>query len=99
MSTADRFKEWLESKPADAVVGLRTRPNCCPFANFLKEVHGATRPGVSATIYKLDVDREAEYQKMGGWVSDAVRKIDVSGARSSEVTAGEALELLYGAAQ
>jgi hypothetical protein len=38
--TKSEFKAWLESKPAQASVGLSCRLNCCPIASCLNE-HGA----------------------------------------------------------
>jgi hypothetical protein len=84
------FKEWLDSKSANDVVGEALTCDQCPLARLLTD-----KGHQEVEVYPLRsyVD-SIKYDKNPGWVYDFVKKVDTDKQVGEQITAGECLKIL-----
>lgn len=86
------FREWLEGKTGDEVVGQRLDAQDCPVANYLRSM-GATDPGVCQDYYTADHEHDI---RPPPWAISFIDAIDMLATK--EITARQALAVLDGKA-
>lgn len=88
----DKFKAWLESKPANAVVGLSCQSCQCPVAEFLVAM-GEGQVEVDGLYYGSNAYRI--WRSTPRWAAKFIDAVDgLNGGAYTAVTAQMALAIL-----
>jgi hypothetical protein len=84
------FRQWLESLPADEIVGKAVCATACPLATWLK-AQGAREPVINGFSWREIGTIEAIY--LPAWAYEFVQAADVR-EHAAPITAAECLALL-----
>ena len=89
------FKAWLESKPAEQIVGVGHGEDSCPIATFLKEKLNQTSVNVTRGEICFDL-ATGDYDSFEtpNWVREFVNAVDEDFERGHSVSAGQSLARL-----
>lgn len=88
------FREWLKTKPADAVVGLPCRCDKCPIATYLVETIDAP-VRITERTFRVYIGMCVwEEFEMPVWARRFVRRVDTHGTADG-VSAIDALYMLH----
>jgi hypothetical protein len=88
-----KFKAWLKSKPAEAIVGEQRECHSCPIALFYCEATNGCEVVISTGRNgNYVIDRGDGERRMPWWAYRFVFLID--GVEDSKISAGRALEVL-----
>jgi hypothetical protein len=87
--TRTNFKNWLESKKPNQVVGLAVEPAACPIFNFLV-ANDIQCTGITAS-WGVKVGK---WLKIPKWTKDFIKQIDYGNKDRAKISAKKALETL-----
>lgn len=92
------FIQWLESQPADKIVGINRVDTACPLLYFHKIVNPEVESGIITTNLTMLRDKagktiESSVHSYNSWHGYFIRKLDQLSYKPVYITAGIALEI------
>jgi hypothetical protein len=94
--TREQFRQWLEGKDAENVVGYTCNNNACPIATALLEVT-RTAYNVGSLFYYIEdgtFHKPEDFKPVPIWAADFISHVDADGSEDVSVKASTALAIL-----